>query len=86
MKELCPELTKSEIEICKLVLQGKSLKEMCDVLGKTETNVCSQRSHIRKKLNMMPKEDLRSTLEIRMHEIREMQKSQENDALDTNLT
>lgn len=76
---LCPELTKSEVEICKLVLQGKSLKEMCDVLGKTETNVCSQRSHIRRKLNMMPKEDLRSTLEIRMHEIREMQKSQENE-------
>lgn len=81
-EQLCPELTKSEIEICKLVLQGKTLKEMCDVLGKTESNITSQRSHIRKKLQMQSKEDLRSTLELRMHEIRERQeyKRKEEDA------
>lgn len=75
-EELCPELTKSEIEICKLVLQGKTLKEMCDMLGKTESNITSQRAHIRKKLKMDKKEELRSTLEIRMHEIREQQQKE----------
>lgn len=76
--ELCPELTKSEIEICKQILQGKSLKEMCDVLYKTESNITSQRAHIRKKLGMNRKEELKSTLEFRIHEIRQRIKSEEN--------
>lgn len=75
---LCPELTKSEIEICKLILQGKSLKEMCDVLIKSESNITSQRAHIRKKLGMNRKEELKSTLEFRIHEIRQAIKSEEN--------
>lgn len=70
-RELCPDLTKSEIEICKLILQGKSVKEICDALDKNVTNITSQRSHIRKKLHMDKNEELRSTLEIRMYEIRE---------------
>ena len=75
--ELCPELTKSEIEICKQILQGKSLKEMCDVLYKTESNITSQRAHICKKLGMNRKEELKSTLEFRIHEIRQRIKSEE---------
>lgn len=69
--KLCPDLTRSEIEICKLVLQGKSLKEICMILNKTESNITSQRAHIRKKLNMSRKEELKSTLEMRIYEIRE---------------
>ena len=68
--ELCADLTNSEIQICKLVLQDKSLKEICILLDKTESNITSQRSHIRKKLNMDRKDDLKRTLELRFAEIR----------------
>lgn len=67
---LCPTLTKSEIDICKLILQGKTLKDICQILGKTESNITSQRSHIRKKLNMDKSEDLCGGLRIRILKIR----------------
>ena len=46
---ICPSLTPSEVEICKLILIGKSLKEICFTLHKTPSNITSQRTHIRKK-------------------------------------
>lgn len=67
---VCAELTKSEKEICKLVLEGCSLKDICLKLGKSESNVTSQRCHIRRKLNMGRKDDLRRTLEGKIAEIR----------------
>lgn len=69
---LCAELTASEKEICKLILEGCSLKDICEKLGKSESNVTSQRCHIRKKLNMARKDDLRETLEYRIAEIRKI--------------
>lgn len=67
---VCVELTKSEKEICKLILEGYSLKDICLKLGKTESNITSQRCHIRKKLNMGRNDDLRHTLENKIAEIR----------------
>ncbi len=67
---ICAELTASEKEICRLILEGHTLKEICATLNKTESNITSQRSHIRKKLKMERTDDLRRTLEIRMAEIR----------------
>lgn len=67
---VCAELTSSEKEICRLILDGLSLKEICDKLGKTESNITCQRSHIRKKLNMERTDDLRNTLERRIAEVR----------------
>lgn len=69
---LCADLTKSEKEICKLILEGNSLKEICLQLGKSESNITSQRCHIRKKLNMSRKDDLRDTLENKIAEIRKV--------------
>lgn len=69
---LCADLTKSEKEICKLILEGNSLKEICQQLGKSESNITSQRCHIRKKLNMSRKDDLRDTLENKIAEIRKV--------------
>lgn len=69
---LCADLTKSEKEICKLILEGNSLKEICQHLGKSESNITSQRCHIRKKLNMSRKDDLRDTLENKIAEIRKV--------------
>lgn len=67
---VCNELTNSEREICKLILKGVSLKQMCIQLQKTESNIISQRSHIRKKLGMERNDDLKRTLERRIAEIR----------------
>ena len=67
---VCADLTKSETEICRLVLDGYTLKEICTKLNKSESNITSQRSHIRKKLNMNRNDDLRRTLECRIAEVR----------------
>lgn len=65
------DLTNSEREICKLILKGMTLKQICIKLDKTESNITSQRSHIRKKLNMDRNDDLKRTLERRIAEIRQ---------------
>ena len=63
LEKLCPELTASEIEICQLIMQGKSLKEICAELGKNESNISSQRSHIRQKFGMDRKDNIKRYLE-----------------------
>ena len=67
---VCTVLTNSERVICQMVLEGKMLKEICIELNKSESNITSQRSHIRKKLNMDRKDDLRRELEKRFYEAR----------------
>ena len=67
---VCADLTNSEKQICQMVLEGKMLKEICIELNKSESNITSQRSHIRKKLNMDRKDDLKSELEKRFYEAR----------------
>ena len=64
--EALPELSPSEREICRLILQGKKLGEICGLLGKTENNVTAHRGHIRKKLGLSPQENLKEALEKRM--------------------
>ncbi len=61
---ICPSLTPSEVEICKLILMDKSLKEICFTLHKTSSNITSQRTHIRKKLNLSKQDDLRISLRM----------------------
>ena len=72
--EICPSLTSSEKEICKLILENKSLKQMCVILGKTESNITSQRAHIRKKLGMARGVDLYRVLAQIMLELRHNKK------------
>ena len=59
---ICHTLTKSEIEICKLIIRDKSLKEICTILGKTKSNITCQRTHIRRKLGLQKNEDLKFIL------------------------
>ncbi len=66
MEHAFPELTPSERDICRLVLQGKKLGEICAILRKTETNINSTRAHIRKKLGLQPSERLDKALKERM--------------------
>lgn len=61
-----PELSPSECKICRLVLQGKKLGEICRLLGKTENNITAHRGHIRKKLELQPQDNLKEALEKRM--------------------
>ena len=68
---ICPSLTPSEIEICKLILIGKSLKEICFTLHKTPSNITSQRTHIRKKLNLVKQDDLRTSLMVLLNKAKD---------------
>ena len=57
-----PCLTKSETDVCRLILAGKKRSEIGLLLDKTENNIDVTRNHIRKKLNVPQKEDLRQHL------------------------
>jgi hypothetical protein len=63
-----PELTPSETKICQLILQDKKLTEICRLLNKSESNINTQRAHIRKKLDLKPTDNLQQALEERMRE------------------
>ncbi|MDR2911882.1 MAG: hypothetical protein LBV38_01065 [Alistipes sp.] len=57
-----PSLTPSEVEICALILKGKKLKETTRILGKSESNITSQRTKIRRKLGLSASDNLRDAL------------------------
>lgn len=65
---LFPELTPSEREICRLILQGKRQNEICMILKKSESNVNSQRANMRRKLNLNPGDNLQQKLQERLDE------------------
>lgn len=67
MAEIFPELTPSEIEICRLVILEKTLNEVCEILGKTEGNITCQRSNIRRKLGLKPADNLKKVLQARFN-------------------
>lgn len=66
METLFPELSAAEREVCLLILQGKTLKDICSILGKKESNITSTRTHIRRKLNLQPSDNLRKVLQERV--------------------
>ena len=57
-----PELSRSECEIATLILKGYGMKDVCNILGKKESNINCQRSNIRKKLQIPSGTDLRKGL------------------------
>lgn len=63
-----PKFTKTEIEVCRLIIQGKKLSEICSLTYKSENNVNAVRSHMRKKLGLNPTDDLRDSLIKRIKE------------------
>ncbi len=66
MESLFPELSVAEREVCLLILQGKTLYEVCTILGKKESNITSTRTHIRRKLNLQSSDNLRKVLQERV--------------------
>lgn len=66
LQRVFPELSESEREICRLVLQGKKQVDVCRELGKSKGNITSQRTHIRTKLHLKPKDNLADVLHQRL--------------------
>lgn len=62
LKKALPQLTASELEICCLVLQGRKLGDMVNILGKTPSNITCQRANIRSKLGLGKGDNLRDAL------------------------
>ena len=62
MHEHFPMLTPAELDVCRLVEQGLTLKEVANVLDKSVSNVSTVRGNIRKKLGLAQDDDLRRTL------------------------
>lgn len=62
MHEHFPMLTPAELDVCRLVEQGLTLKEVANALNKSVSNVSTVRGNIRKKLGLAQDDDLRRTL------------------------
>ena len=62
MHERFPMLTPAEIDVCRLVEQGLTLKEIANTLDKSASNVSTVRGNIRKKLGLAQDDDLRRAL------------------------
>jgi hypothetical protein len=68
---LFPMLTKAEVDVCSLIVQGKTMSEIGQLLGKSEKNIGVVRAHIRKKLDVPVGQDLRKHLMALMVEKRQ---------------
>lgn len=62
MHERFPMLTPAELDVCRLVEQGLTLKEVANALDKSVSNVSTVRGNIRKKLGLAQDDDLRRAL------------------------
>ena len=62
LKHSLPSLTPSEREICTLIIQGKKQGEICRLLNKSKSNINTQRVNIRKKLSLLPQDNLYEAL------------------------
>lgn len=57
-----PSFTPTELEVARLVLQDKKLSEICQLTGKSENNVSTVRSHIRRKMSLSPEDNLKEEM------------------------
>lgn len=61
-----PLFTPSERDICRLILQGKKLSDICMSLNKNESNINSQRANMRRKLGLLSTDNLQQQLQHRL--------------------
>lgn len=57
-----PQLTPTELEVCRLVMNGKTVNDIARIMDKNANNIGTVRIHIRKKLGLKTGEDLRQFL------------------------
>lgn len=62
MHKRFPMLSPVELDVCRLVEQGRTLRDISNILGKSVSNVSTVRGNIRKKLGLAQDDDLRSAL------------------------
>jgi len=62
INERLPMLAKGEKDICRLILQGKSISEISAILGKTTSNITCRRTKIRAKLGLKKEDNLHEVL------------------------
>lgn len=57
-----PQLSPTEVEVCRLVLKGMTQNEIANTMNKSMSNIGTVRGNIRKKLQLESNEDLREEL------------------------
>ena len=62
LSDLFPQLSETELTVCRLVIKGLSMNEIADQLGKSKSNIGSVRTNIRRKLGLNTSQDLRDFL------------------------
>lgn len=62
LETIFPQLTETELEVCRLVVGGHTLNEISEILGKSLSNIGTVRGNIRKKIGIHQSEDLRESL------------------------
>ena len=66
MAQTFPMLTPTELDVCRLVLKGMTLKEIAMAMDKKIGNIGTVRGNIRKKLELDTNDDLREALAKRL--------------------
>ena len=66
LKTTFPDLSPSELEVCRLVLKGMSQKEIAVKMDKSQSNIGTVRGNIRRKLGLNADDDLRKALTKRL--------------------
>lgn len=67
MSDRLPQLTPTELEVCRLVLKGMSQKEIAVATNKSLSNIGTVRGNIRRKLGLGTNEELRDGLVRRLN-------------------
>ena len=52
IRRIYPNLSPSELNICRLILQDKTVSQICELLHRSSGNITSQRANIRAKLGL----------------------------------
>lgn len=66
IKDYFPELTPTELVIVALILQDKTVGEICEILHRSSGNITSHRSNIRTKLGLSKTDNLKAALRLRV--------------------
>ena len=61
--EIFPQLTPTELQVCRLVMNGNTLNDIARIMDKSTNNISTVRIHIRKKLQLKPGDDLKQYLQ-----------------------
>ncbi len=66
IRRIYPNLSPSELNICRLILQDKTVSQICELLHRSSGNITSQRANIRAKLGLKKNDNLKEALQERM--------------------